>query len=106
MAHMAVWGLFTAVLRPLTGENFFELVERGANYGMPLALLLVAGLGTTSLKSWFGRVKPPAAFTEDLARTLDWVMRGATALLLIGHAGLGIWAHKPERRQTPDFPQD
>lgn len=39
MLHMAVWGLLTALLRPLTGESWFELLERGANYGMPLALL-------------------------------------------------------------------
>lgn len=96
MLHMAVWGLFTAFLRPLTGESFFEVVERGANYGMPAALLLLSGWGTWSLRSWFGRVRPPASFTEDLAHRLDWVMRGSIALLLIGHGGLGVWAHKPE----------
>jgi hypothetical protein len=41
MVHMAVWGLMTAWLRPLTGESWFELVERGANFGMPLALLVL-----------------------------------------------------------------
>lgn len=96
LLHMAVWGLFTALLRPLTGESFFEVVERGANYGMPAALLLLSGWGTWSVRSWFGRVRPPASFTEDLAHQLDWVMRASIALLLIGHGGLGIWAHKPE----------
>jgi len=97
MLHMAFWGVFTAALRPLTGESVFELVERGANYGMPLALLLLSGWGTWSLRSWFGRVRPPQTFaSEALARQLDWVMRGSIALLLVGHGGLGIWAHKPE----------
>jgi hypothetical protein len=41
---MAFWGFFTATLRPLTGESFVEFIERGANFGAPLALavLLVA----------------------------------------------------------------
>ena len=56
MLHMAVWGLLTALMRPLTGESWFELVERGANYGMPLALLVLSGWGGRSLRSWFERV--------------------------------------------------
>src|SRR5215216_4176300 len=35
----AVWGLWTASLRPLSGEPVWELVERAPNYLVPLALL-------------------------------------------------------------------
>ncbi len=96
MAHMAVWGLMTAWLRPLTGESWFELVERGANFGMPLALLVLSGWGGRSLWSWFERVRPPEEIGEELARRLAWVMRVSIALLLVGHGGLGIWAAKKE----------
>ncbi|MCA1844644.1 MAG: hypothetical protein LC792_15920, partial [Actinobacteria bacterium] len=96
LLHMTFWGLMTAWLRPLTGESWFELVERGANYGMPLAFLLMAGWGGRSWRTWFERVRPPASLDEGLARRLEWVMRVSIALLLVGHGGLGIWAHKKE----------
>ena len=35
----AFWGLFTALLRPIVGEPFWDFVERWANWGAPLALL-------------------------------------------------------------------
>lgn len=38
---MAFWGLFTALLRPLTGEPMVEFLERGANWGAPLALFVL-----------------------------------------------------------------
>lgn len=35
---MAFWGFFTALLRPLSGQSIVEFIERGANWGAPLAL--------------------------------------------------------------------
>ncbi|HET7416888.1 MAG TPA: hypothetical protein VFJ61_04590 [Solirubrobacterales bacterium] len=96
VAWMAFWGLFTAVLRPLVGESVFELVERGANYGMPLAFLLLAGLPTWSWSSWFGTVRPSPSLDAVRAGQVAWVARVSVALLLVGHGGLGIWAHKAE----------
>jgi hypothetical protein len=40
---MTFWGLFTALLRPLSGGSWVEFVERGANWGAPLALLSTLG---------------------------------------------------------------
>jgi len=96
MLYMAVWGMFTAWLRPITGESWFELVERGANYGMPLAFLMVSGLGNASLRSWFERVRPGEALSETLLRQVAVVMQVSIALLLIGHGGLGLVADKKE----------
>ena len=96
MLHMAVWGLLTAFMRPLTGESWFELVERGANYGMPLALLVLSGWGGRSLGTWLERVRPPDEIGDELGRRLAWIMRASIALLLVGHGGLGIWAAKQE----------
>ena len=44
-APTTVWGTFTAFLRPAAGESWYELWERGGNYAMPLALLLLIGRG-------------------------------------------------------------
>ncbi len=35
---MALWGFFTAILRPIVGESIWDFVERFANFGAPLAL--------------------------------------------------------------------
>lgn len=40
---MALWGFWTALLRPLVGEPIWDFVERWANWGAPLALLLIVG---------------------------------------------------------------
>ena len=39
----AVWGFWTALVRPLVGEPVWDFVERSANWGAPLALLLLLG---------------------------------------------------------------
>ena len=96
LLHMAFWGMFTAWLRPVVGESWFELVERGANYGMPLAFLMLSGLPGRSWRSWFEQVRPREVLFEDLALQLAWVMRVSIFLLLVGHGGLGIFADKKE----------
>lgn len=35
------WGFWTALMRPLVGEPIWDFVERWANWGAPLALLLL-----------------------------------------------------------------
>ena len=35
---MALWGLWTALMRPIVGEPIWDFVERWANWGAPLAL--------------------------------------------------------------------
>jgi hypothetical protein len=39
----AVWGFWTALVRPLVGLPVWDFVERWANWGAPLALLLLLG---------------------------------------------------------------
>lgn len=39
----ALWGFWTALLRPIAGEPIWDFVERWANWGAPLALLLLIG---------------------------------------------------------------
>lgn len=41
---MAFWGLWTALVRwPFGPDPFWDFVERWANWGAPLALLLILG---------------------------------------------------------------
>ncbi len=47
-----LWGFWTALVRPLVGEPFWDFVERSANWGAPLALLLILGW-PTNWREWF-----------------------------------------------------
>ena len=49
---MTFWGFATALIRPIAGEPIWDFVERFANIGAPLALLLLRGCPKT-LKGWF-----------------------------------------------------
>lgn len=48
----AIWGFWTALLRPLVGEPVWDFIERWANWGAPLALLLLLGW-PKNFKDWF-----------------------------------------------------
>ena len=47
-----VWGFWTALVRPLVGQSVLDFVERSANWGAPLALLLMFSR-PYSFKDWF-----------------------------------------------------
>lgn len=47
-----IWALATAIMRPVTGHEIWEFVERGANWALPLALILKQGF-SRSLRDWF-----------------------------------------------------
>lgn len=51
---MVFWGFWTALLRPIVGEPIWDFVERWANWGAPLALLLLLGWPKNS-REWFTR---------------------------------------------------
>jgi hypothetical protein len=91
-AYMAVWGLWTALLRPLAGQGVPEALERAGNYGVPLALLLV-GMHAFPRGNWLARMKPAALDPRSGAR-IAWVLRVTTATLLLGH-GLLAATGKP-----------
>lgn len=48
----ALWAFWTALVRPLVGIGWLDFVERSANWGAPLALLLSMGW-PKSLREWF-----------------------------------------------------
>ncbi|HLG25182.1 MAG TPA: hypothetical protein VI588_00090 [Candidatus Gracilibacteria bacterium] len=50
-----LWGFWTALLRPIVGEPVWDFIERFANWGAPLALLLLQGW-PKNLKDWFKNI--------------------------------------------------
>jgi hypothetical protein len=91
-AWTALWAFWTALLRPLAGEPFWETLERAGNYGVPMVLLLAAGSGG----SLWARV--PDTWPDLHPAALRRCVRGlqfTTATLLAGHAGLGLIVVKP-----------
>lgn len=90
LAYMAVWGVFTALLRPAAGQGWWEFLERGGNYGPPIAFYVIANAQNLG---WFEEIRPQAISTEVLRRTA-WIMRMSIALLLIGHGGLALVQEK------------
>jgi hypothetical protein len=90
--YMVVWGLQTAALRPLAGEGAWELLERAANYGVPLAFLLLLGPGR-SVRDWVSS-RPAPNLTPERAAAIEWTLRVTTACLLIGHGAFDFAMHK------------
>jgi hypothetical protein len=89
-AWMTMWAIWTALLRPLSGESPWEAVERAGNYGVPLALLLL-------LQPWRGVggfVK--RAVTRELdalvLERLRIALSIAVVFVLAGHGMLGVMA--------------
>ena len=92
---MSVWATFTALLRPLAGEPWWEVLERAGNYGVPMAFLALSGWGR-SWREWFEPIGPRDALrvsSEHLDRVAT-ALRWTIALLLIGHGGFGAFMKK------------
>jgi hypothetical protein len=90
---LVVWGVITASLRPLSGEPFAELIERAGNFGSPLALLILCGIGH-SFKSWFQKINVPISEDPDLLKKLSFCLQIIAFLLLAGHGLLNLISKK------------
>lgn len=93
LLYMSVWGLWTAMLRPLAGDNVWETLERAGNYGVPFAFLVLAG-GRQALRDWLAPLLPRAISGSQL-ELVSLALRVTTAVLLFGHGALGAFAQKP-----------
>lgn len=89
VAYMLAWTVWTALLRPLAGESFWEAIERAGNYGVPLALCLLLANGATR-----GAIASTCAESKSRLR-LAWILRLTTVFLLLGHGALGLLVRKP-----------
>ncbi|MBL79466.1 MAG: hypothetical protein CMH70_05495 [Nitrosomonadaceae bacterium] len=95
-AYAVFWCIFTAFLRPLTGQGFAEFFERGGNYGPPMALAVYCGLHFRSIKDWFSLLDPPKLNLKNVDQ-LILVLRLAIAFLMIGHGGFFILNENNQR---------
>jgi hypothetical protein len=96
LLYMSGWGLFTALLRPLTGEEIWEVVERSYNFGMPLCLWYFY-YATHKSQGPLRPVQQRGPFALDAAQinTVMRLLRYVMAGMLIGHGALGAFAAKP-----------
>jgi uncharacterized membrane protein YphA (DoxX/SURF4 family) len=82
------WGLFTASLRPLSGEPFAEFMERAGNYGAPLVLLLLSG--SESVKRLFQKIEPSKEIDRDQLQMVWTCLRVFGFMMLFGHGWLNL----------------
>jgi hypothetical protein len=89
LLYMAVWGFFTALLRPLAGEGLWEFFERSYNFGVPGLMLWVHSARTTC-PAWFAVITAVPQLTMTRVHQYQWALRGIMASMLIGHGGFGL----------------
>ena len=87
---LVVWGIVTALLRPISGEPFAEFIERAGNFGAPLALLLLSGGFVPNFKSLFKPIDPNISVDDKTLARAVICLRAVVFLLLIGHGWLNL----------------
>ena len=85
---LVLWGFVTALLRPMSGEAFPELIERAGNFGAPLALLILSG--GINLKNIFKPLLPDVNLNSNTLASLTIILRIVVCLLLVGHGWLNM----------------
>jgi hypothetical protein len=93
IAYMVLWALWTALLRPLAGEPFWEAIERAGNFGAPLALCMLFGRDGEESARFGARLRDTLDETQRCR--IGWVLRLTTVLLLLGHGALNWIVQKP-----------
>jgi len=87
---LIIWGIVTALLRPLSGEPFAEFIERAGNFGVPLALIIMSGGIKKRPGSAFATLSPGIHMdAKTLTRTVN-CLRIIVFLLLAGHGWLNL----------------
>lgn len=89
LVYAAVWATWTALLRPLAGESFFETLERAGNYGVPIAMLIFAGASLRPGAAWL-RTMEFRPLDADRRNRVMLALRATIVMLLAGHGGLAL----------------
>jgi hypothetical protein len=87
---LVIWGLVTALLRPLSGEPFAEFIERAGNFGASLMLLILSGSRGKNLKNIFAPIHPDVDPDDKTFVRLLMGLRIIVFLLLAGHGWLNM----------------
>ena len=91
-AWLVVWGIVTALCRPLSGEPFAEFIERAGNYGAPFTLLLLAG--GINRRSLLSIINPELQADDKTIRRVFICLKIVVFLLLAGHGWLNLIVKK------------
>lgn len=86
---LLIWGIITALLRPLSGEPFAEFIERAGNFGVPSAFLLLHGSGKT-IRGWFAKINSNEHIEDENYKHLTFLLRIVVFLLFLGHGWLNM----------------
>ena len=87
---LIIWGIVTALLRPLSGEPLAEFFERAGNFGAPLALLLFYGKVDLSFKGLGKIITPNSSFDLQAKKRGIICLRCVVFLLILGHGWLNL----------------
>lgn len=90
-AWLIVWGLATALMRPLSGEPFAEFVERAGNYGAPFILMALSG-GFSLQGRWSQLLKPQEDLSKVQWKLVTVSLQVVGFALLAGHGWLNVIA--------------
>jgi len=90
LTWLIIWGIVTALLRPLSGEPFGEFVERAGNFGAPLALIILSGGFSKSIKHLFTPVNPNIQVDAKTLARLKICLQSVIFLLFLGHGWLNL----------------
>lgn len=90
----AAWTVFTAMLRPSAGMGMSEFFERAGNYGVPIAMLVLANAFSSQLSLTKRLELMDWDFTKRIW-TVEMILRLSLASLLIGHGGLAFFNDHP-----------
>lgn len=89
LTSLVIWGAVTALLRPVSGEPFAEVMERAGIFGAPLPPLTICGEGQT-LVECFARVSPDISMDAETSAKLLGSARVIVFMLLAGHGWLNL----------------
>ena len=87
---LVIWGIVTALCRPLSGEPLAEFIERAGNYGAPLCLLLLAGGLPFNFRWLFSTINPNEQVSEKSMELVRRTLRVVVFLVLAGHGWLNL----------------
>ena len=87
---LVIWGTITALLRPLSEEPFAEFFERAGNFGAPLALIILSGSVSISLKKMFVPIKPANQLDMNTLGSVTTCLRFVVVFLFAGHGWLNV----------------
>jgi hypothetical protein len=87
---LVLWGIVTALCRPLSGEPFAEFIERAGNFAAPFCLLVLSGGKPFNFRWLFSSINPNEYITEKSMVRINHALRVAVFMLFAGHGWLNL----------------